>query len=92
VKYSLRAVALALVSFVSFSADLSAQNTAGEEMNLGVQAYKQAKFEDAIQHFERCIALAPENTNAHLYLATTYAQRYIPGAETPDNNRMAELN
>jgi tetratricopeptide (TPR) repeat protein len=91
VKYSLRAVALALVSFVSFSADLSAQNTAGEEMSLGVQAYKQAKFEDAIQHFERCIALAPENTNAHLYLATTYAQQYIPGAETPDNDRMAEL-
>jgi tetratricopeptide (TPR) repeat protein len=59
-------------------------------MNLGVQAYKLSKFDKAIQHFERCVALAPENDIAHLYLATAYAQQYIPGGETPDNTRMAE--
>jgi len=90
VKFKLRVVAVVLVLFTFFSADLLAQTTAGEEMNLGVQAYRQAKYEKAIEHFERCVALAPENTIAHLYLATAYAQQYIPGAETPDNNRMAE--
>ena len=59
-------------------------------MNLGVQAYKQAKYEAAVQHFKRCVELAPENTNAHLYLATAYAQQYIPGVETADNTRFAE--
>ena len=29
-------------------------------------------------------------TNARLYLATAYAQQYIPGADSPDNNRYAE--
>jgi tetratricopeptide (TPR) repeat protein len=28
--------------------------------------------------------------NAKMYLATAYAQQYIPGADTPDNNKMAE--
>jgi len=90
VKCSLRAVAVASVLFASFSANLSAQTTAGEEMNLGVQAYKHSRFGEAIQHFEKCVALAPENTNAHLYLATAYAQQFIPGADSPENNRMAE--
>jgi tetratricopeptide (TPR) repeat protein len=36
------------------------------------------------------VALAPEKTVAHLYLATAYAQQYIPGVDTPENNRMAE--
>jgi len=59
-------------------------------MNLGVQAYKHSKYEEAIQHFERCVALAPENAVAHLYLATAYAQQYIPGVDTTDNNHFAE--
>jgi tetratricopeptide (TPR) repeat protein len=36
------------------------------------------------------VVLAPGNDVAHLYLATAYAQQYIPGIETPDNTRMAE--
>ena len=88
-KRSLRVVALFLFLSASFARSISAQ-TAGEEMNLGVQAYKQAKYEAAVQHFKRCVELAPENTNAHLYLATAYAQQYIPGVETSDNTRFAE--
>jgi tetratricopeptide (TPR) repeat protein len=59
-------------------------------MNLGAQAYRQGKFEGAIQHFARCVALAPDNTTAHLYLATAYAQQYIPGVDAPENQRMGE--
>jgi tetratricopeptide (TPR) repeat protein len=87
---NIRVVAAVLVLFISFPAVLLAQTTAAEEMNLGVQAYKQSKFEKAIQHFEKCVALAPENDVAHLYLATAYAQQYIPGVETEDNIRIAE--
>jgi tetratricopeptide (TPR) repeat protein len=89
VKCRLRVVAVVLVVFTSFSANLLAQ-TAPEELNLGVQAYKESRFEEAIQHFEKCAALAPEKAVAHLYLATAYAQQYVPGADTPENNHMAE--
>jgi len=83
-------VAVVLVLVTTFSAVLLAQTAAADELNLGVQAYKQSKFEEAIQHFEKCVALAPDNTTAHLYLATAYLQQYIPGVDTPENNRMAE--
>ena len=89
-KHKVRVVAMILAVSASLSPHLLAQTTASEEMNLGVQAYKKAKYEEAIQHFEKCVALSPENAVAHLYLATAYAQQYIPGVDTTDNNRMAE--
>jgi tetratricopeptide (TPR) repeat protein len=67
-----------------------AQPSGGTELNLGVQAYQQAKYEQAIQHFEKAIELDTENTAARFYLATAYAQQYIPGADQPANNALAE--
>jgi len=63
---------------------------ARDRLNKGVQAYKNAKYEDAIEKFKDAVALDPALINARLYLATAYAQQYIPGADTPENNRMAE--
>ena len=61
---------------------------ARDHLNKGVQAYKNSKFEQAIDHFQQAVALDPTLINARLYLATAFAQQYIPGADTPDNNRM----
>jgi len=63
---------------------------ARDQLNKGVQAYKSAKYELAIDHFQEAVSLDPSLINARLYLATAFAQQYIPGADTPDNNRMAE--
>src|SRR6201984_690710 len=63
---------------------------ARDHLNKGVQAYKNSKFEQAIDHFQKAVALDPTLINARLYLATAFAQQYIPGADTPDNNRFAE--
>src|SRR6202043_2579088 len=63
---------------------------ARDHLNKGVQAYKNSKFEQAIDHFQKAVALDPTLINARLYLATAFAQQYIPGADTPDNNKMAE--
>jgi len=63
---------------------------ARDHLNKGVQAYKNAKYEQAIDHFQQAVSLDPSLINARLYLATAYAQQYIPGADTPDNNRMGE--
>jgi tetratricopeptide (TPR) repeat protein len=54
-----------------------------------VTAYKNAKYEEAIGHFQEAVALDPNLINAKMYLATAFAQQYIPGADTPDNNQMA---
>ena len=63
---------------------------ARDQLNKGVQSYKNAKYEDAIAHFQKAVALDPKLLNARLYLATAYAQQYIPGADTPENNRAGE--
>jgi tetratricopeptide (TPR) repeat protein len=63
---------------------------ARDQLNKGVQSYKSAKYEEAIDHFQKAISLDSTLLNARLYLATAYTQQYIPGADTPDNNRMAQ--
>src|ERR1035438_9674818 len=79
------AVLLALISAVGCS-----KLRARDQLNKGVRSYKNAKYEDAIEHFKNAVALDPRLINARLYLATAYAQQYIPGADSPDNNRYAE--
>src|SRR4029078_96011 len=63
---------------------------ARDQLNKGVQAYKNAKYEEAIEKFKQAVALDPTLINAQLYLATAYANQYVPGADTPDNNKNAE--
>ncbi|MGE0405647.1 MAG: tetratricopeptide repeat protein [Candidatus Korobacteraceae bacterium] len=63
---------------------------ARDQLNKGVTSYKNAKYEEAIGHFKESVNLDPELINARLYLATAYAQQYIPGIDTPENNRFGE--
>jgi tetratricopeptide (TPR) repeat protein len=79
------AVLLALFSTVGCN-----KLRARDQLNKGVLSYKNAKYEEAIEHFKNAVDLDPSLTNARLYLATAYAQQYIPGADSPDNNRYAE--
>lgn len=83
----LLAIAAALALLASTSC---AKLQARDHLNKGVQAYKNAKYEQAIDHFQQSVALDPTLINARLYLATAFAQQYIPGADTPDNNKYAE--
>jgi tetratricopeptide (TPR) repeat protein len=82
---ALVAVGLALISTAGCN-----KLRARDQLNKGVQSYKNAKYEEAIDHFQQSISLDPTLINARLYLATALAQQYIPGADTPDNNKMGE--
>jgi tetratricopeptide (TPR) repeat protein len=62
-----------------------AQVSAQSELDAGVQAFKLAHYEDAINHFEQAAILEPGFTLAHLYLAAAYSQMFVPGVDTPDN-------
>jgi tetratricopeptide (TPR) repeat protein len=63
---------------------------ARDNLNKGVQAYKSAKYPEAVSLFQKAVELSPNETMPHLYLATAYMSQYIPGAESPENVRMAE--
>lgn len=61
-----------------------------DKLNQGVQAFKNAKYQDAVESFKTAIQLDPNNPNARLYLATAYMVQWIPGADSPENNQLAD--
>lgn len=63
---------------------------ARDNLNKGVRAFREANYDTAINYFKEAIALDPELTNAQLYLATAYAQQFIPGATSEQNMKFAE--
>jgi len=63
---------------------------ARDKLNKGVQAYRNAQFDVAIEDFKAAKQLDPTLTNAQLYLATAYASQYIPGAPSQENVRNGE--
>lgn len=58
-----------------------------DQMNQGVKAYKNNKYADAVKHFKQAVQLDPTNQNAQLYLATSYMIQWVPGADSPDNQK-----
>ena len=58
---------------------------ARDHMNQGVASFRNAKYNDAVEHFKQAAALEPDNPNGPLYLATAYMVQWIPGAESPEN-------
>lgn len=62
---------------------------ARDNLNKGVQAFKGAKYGDAVEYFKKAIELDPTYPTARLYLATAYMSQYIPGADSPENNAYA---
>ncbi len=63
---------------------------ARDQLNKGVQSYRGANYEQAIEHFKNAVYLDNDLKVAKMYLATAYAQQYVPGVVTPDNIRNAQ--
>jgi Tfp pilus assembly protein PilF len=63
---------------------------ARDNLNRGVQAYKSTQYTQAVERFETAVQLDPTFTPARLYLAMAYYMQYIPGAESPENQQMAD--
>jgi tetratricopeptide (TPR) repeat protein len=64
---------------------------ARDNLNKGVQDYRNAQFQTAIVHFKEAVSLDPTLLDARLYLATAYAQQYVPGGDSPENLNNAQL-
>jgi tetratricopeptide (TPR) repeat protein len=63
---------------------------ARDQLNKGVKAYRNANYEEAIEKFKNAVEFDPDLKVAKLYLATAYAQQYVPGVEDAANVRMAQ--
>ncbi|HEY1206919.1 MAG: tetratricopeptide repeat protein [Bryobacteraceae bacterium] len=79
------AVVLALVSGTGCK-----KLRARDDLNKGVQAFKSARYSDAVDKFKEAIELDPTFPTARLYLAIAYFQQWIPGSDEPDNAKMLE--
>jgi tetratricopeptide (TPR) repeat protein len=82
---TLAAAALALLSSVGCNKLL-----ARDQLNKGVEAYKNSHYEQAIDHFQKAVELDPKLINARMYLATAFVSQYVPGIDSPDNLRTAQ--
>ena len=74
-------VGLAIAGVAQDEAKASASNQVDE----GVQAFRQAHYDEAIAHFEQAVAFDPDLVVARMYLAATYLQVFEPGVDTPEN-------
>jgi tetratricopeptide (TPR) repeat protein len=61
-----------------------------DHLNQGIASYRNARYSDAVEHFEQSIKLDPNWSTPRLYLATSYMVQWIPGAESPENLAFAQ--
>ena len=85
------ALAVALAGMV-ISMSGCAKLEARDQLNKGVDAYKGARYEEAIGHFQKATQLDPGLPMAKSYLATALAQNVVPGLDTPENMKTANLS
>jgi tetratricopeptide (TPR) repeat protein len=78
------------VLLLAFAASSCDRLKARDHLNKGVQSYRNAQFQPAIMHFKEAVKLDPTLLNARLYLATAYAQQYVPGGDSADNKQVAQ--
>src|SRR6202041_3870554 len=83
------ALAVALVGIVLSMSGCN-RLAARDQLNKGVEAYKSARFEEAIGHFQKATQLDPTLPMAKTYLATALAQNVVPGLDTPENLKTAQ--
>ena len=61
-----------------------------DHLNKGVQSFTNAQYPEAVEHFKTAVELDPGFATARVYLAMAYYQQFIPGAESPENMKMAQ--
>src|SRR5579884_4067758 len=84
-KISLRITAVVATAALVLSSAGCNKLRARDQLNKGVASYKNARYEQAIEHFKNAVDLDPELKNAKIYLAAAYVAQYIPGVDSPEN-------
>ncbi len=87
---TLKLITLAVVTLALFSSLGCDKLRARDQLNKGVESFKNNHFEQAIDHFQKAVELDPNLINARMYLATAFVSQYIPQVDSPDNLRIAQ--
>ena len=87
---NLKLITLAAAALALFSSVGCNKLRARDQLNKGVQSFKDNHFEQAIDHFQKAVELDPGLINARMYLATAFVSQYIPQVDSPDNLRIAQ--
>jgi len=82
-------VVLAIAAMTVFATSCE-KLKARDQLNKGVQAFKSAQYPQAVEYFKTAANYDPTFTTSRLYLAIAYMMQYIPGADSPENNQMAQ--
>lgn len=80
----------ALTVAFAFATAGCAKLQARDMLNKGVQDYKANQFDKAVEKFKEAKRLDPDLKTARLYLATAYANQYVPGS--PDQANVDHAN
>ncbi len=80
-----------VVLFSTFTAEAQTTSAlqARDNLNQGVRAFEEARYEAATAYFQQALTLDPRLTEAELNLANTYSARFIPGSQTEENRAFA---
>lgn len=85
-----KALTFSLLAVFLVSLASCAKLKARDNLNKGIRSFKEGQFERAVEYFKTASELDPDLTNAELYLATAYAQQFIPGAPSEENQKFAD--
>lgn len=83
----LAAATIALLTTLTGCKQLEARN----QLNQGVEAFKAAEYEQAVDHFQKAVQLDPKFPMTKTYLATAYAAQVVPDLKTPQNTETAQM-
>src|SRR2546425_8787631 len=66
------------------------QSPAQDSLTKGISAFRNANYKSAVEYFKQALDLDPNLAAAEVYLATAYAQQYVPGSQSRENLEFAD--
>ncbi len=82
-------VTAGLTALLLMSATGCKRLKSNDQLNKGVAAFKNAKYEEATNHFQQAVNIDPDNPNAVIFLCTSYSSQIVPNLDTPENKKLA---
>ena len=82
--------ALLTAALTNLTAQEPVDTSCDNAITHGVAAFKDARYEAAVQHFKAATAFDPTSAKARLYLGNAYAYLVVPNLDTPANLAMAK--
>jgi tetratricopeptide (TPR) repeat protein len=67
-----------------------ANSPVADELKLGVEAYQNKKYGDAVTHFQKALTLDPTSLTGKLYLGSALTQSIVSESQTAENLKTAQ--